>query len=154
MSIISFSACQTASTEKPTAEKTAEPEKSQPAEQPKTGEEKPKTSSLKPGDIDPNKPVPAEELNAAFLADEEAWKGKEVTVIGKYHSTTGSKVAGKDRIRVDLADPKTNKRIAGCVVPQKPPEDLAKQRENRVFKGKILENRYGRILIEPCEFVK
>lgn len=126
---------------------------SKPAESLKAEEEKP-TSNLKPEDIDLEKPIPAEELNTAFLANEKAWIGKEVSIIGKYHSTTKSRVMDEDRIRVDISDAKTNKKMAGCIVKKEVPEELSKERENRVFKGKIAENRYGRILIEPCEFVK
>jgi len=124
-----------------------------PKASPSAEEEKP-TSNLKPEDINLDKPFPAEELNAAFLANEDAWKGKEVAIVGKYSFPTISKVDGKERIRVDVSDPKTNKKVAGCVVKTKPPEELKTKRENRVFKGTIREERYGRVLIEPCEFVK
>ena len=101
-----------------------------------------------------DKPVSATELNTVFLADEKAWIGKEVSVTGKYHSTTESTVAGEKRIRVDISDEKSGKKVAGCIVKQKVPEEVSKERTGRVFKGKILENRYGRVLIEPCELVK
>jgi hypothetical protein len=159
MAVSLLSGCQATSTTETKETKTNETankpadNSSKPAASPAEKEEKP-TSSLKPEDIDLEKPFSATELNTAFLADEDAWKGKEVAITGKYHSTTESTVADGKRIRVDIADQATNKKVAGCVVKEKVPEEVSKKREDRVFKGTIKENSYGRILIEPCEFVK
>ena len=115
-------------------------------------EEAPK-SDLDPSKIDLEKPIPAGDLKAAMEADEKAWIGKEVSVVGRYGKTTKSTIEGAERIRVDLQD-KDKKTSVGCVVSKDVSEDVVNNREDRVFKGKILEMRYSRPLIEPCEFVK
>lgn len=50
-------------------------------------------SNLKPEDIDSDKPVSAEELRNAVFANEAAWKGKEVAVVGEYNGHSTSKTA-------------------------------------------------------------
>ena len=111
-------------------------------------------SNLKPADINPDKPVPAEELSAAVMANEAAWKDKTVSVVGSYHSTTTSKLQSGDQIRVDIADDKGKKRVACTVKTDVPQEVIKGERKGRVFKGTVKEMFFDQILLEPCEFVK
>ena len=142
--------------DKPTESASPETPSASPAESPKENAEtndSPK-SDLKPDDVDADKPIPVAELKAAFLQDEKAWIGKEVSVVGKYAKTTTSSLPGGDVIRIDISDAKTNQRAVGCEVKATPPDDLAKNREDRVFKGTVKENKFGNPLLEPCELVK
>jgi hypothetical protein len=117
-----------------------------------TKNDEPPKSDLKPSDVT-DEPIPAEELNAAFMSDEGAWKGKEVSVVGKYHSTTTSQLKDGDQIRVDIADNKGKKSIS-CIVKEKVPEEVVKERNGRVFKGTIKAKVFDRVELEPCEIVK
>jgi uncharacterized protein YceK len=113
------------------------------------------TSNLKPEDIDLNKPVPAEELRNAVFGDEDAWIGKEVTVVGTYNGHTTSKLDSGEHYSVSIVNAK-GKEVIPCDGRKAPPVDLKDKREGRVFKGtvKSINRSWQRLTLEPCEVVK
>lgn len=100
-----------------------------------TGEEKkdetPK-SDLKPADIDLEKPFDPAELTAATAADEEAWKGKEVTVKGK---TGGGFNKNSDGSIMFYIMNKDNQPQIICSGVKEPPQDGTSK--EKTYKGKI-----------------
>lgn len=113
----------------------------------------PPTSNLKPADVSADKPVPAAELNAAFTADQNAWIGKEVTVVGNYHSHTTSTVSSGKIIRIDISDA-SGKKVAACTVSVEPTKEEVAERKDRKFKGKIKDAWFSQVNLEPCEMLK
>ena len=164
LAVLIFGACETTEMTKTNTTKTTTMESN--AEKPdspntettpatnnaETKKDEPPKSDLKPSDVT-DEPIPAGDLNAAVMSDEESWKGKEVSVVGKYHSTTTSKLKDGDIIRVDISD-KNGKKSVHCVVKENVPEEVFKERNGRVFKGTIKAKVFNRVELEPCEFVK
>jgi hypothetical protein len=115
------------------------------------------TASLKPEVVSPDKPVPAGDLKDAVTANLNAWKGKEVTVVGNYISNAPTKDGNTGKllsVQVNLTDTKKSIAVA-CVSDKDMPADYLTQRENRVVKGKVKEvTSFGQVKLEPCECVK
>jgi hypothetical protein len=115
------------------------------------------TASLKPEDVSPDKPVPAGDLKDAVTTNLNAWKGKEVAVVGNYISNAPTKDGNTGKllsVQVNLTDTKKSIAVA-CVSDKDMPPDYLTQRENRVVKGKVKEvTSFGQVKLEPCECVK
>lgn len=116
------------------------------------------TSSLKPEDLSADKPVPVGDLmDAVNPGTLDTWKGKEVTVIGRYLNNAPTKdvKSGKTSYSVNVARPNTWDIAVVCETDKEPPKEYTTQQENRVFKGTILRNfSSGQVVLENCQYVK
>jgi hypothetical protein len=112
-------------------------------------------SSLKPEDINLDKPVPAEELRNAVMGNEAAWKGKEVAVIGEYNGHSTSKLDSGDKYSLNVARGPQNVPIK-CDGRVAPPADVKDKRKDRVFKGTVkdVNKAFQQVYLEPCEVIK
>ncbi|MCP5052674.1 MAG: hypothetical protein GY940_36235 [bacterium] len=108
------------------------------------------TAKADPYSVDVSKPMAAVD----FFKNVKGWQGKEVTVIGQYHSTTTSRLKSGDIIRVDLADPVTRKKAIGCRMKTDPTDWLKENRNNVKIRGIIGAVTFGRAMLEQCELVK
>lgn len=98
--------------------------------------------------IDASKPIPAADLHKDFFK----WHGKDVAVVGNFNGSTTSSNKGEVLdIRIDVANEKREK-VVGCHVSSETGE--VKERDNRIFKGKIAGSTFDQLSLEPCEFVK
>lgn len=111
------------------------------------GEPAAKAASANPKQIDLSKPIPAEALYQSFFA----WEGKELTVIGNYHSTTTSTTSYGKTIRVDLTDPQTQKKMVGCNMKAEHPQ--VNERNGKIVKGTVKGRTFDQVKMENCEFV-
>lgn len=98
----------------------------------------------------PAGPIPVNEFYNSYFG----WNGKEVSVIGYYHSTTTSTTSYGQTIRVDLSDPVSGEKAVGCNMKQQPPEDLVNNRNDVVIRGTISGEVFGNVQMEDCEIVK
>lgn len=112
-------------------------------------------SDLKPADINLDKPVPAAELRNAVFADEAAWMGKEVAVIGEYNGHSTSKLDSGDKHSINVQDD-NRKVVINCDGRVAPPDDVKDKSKDRVFKGtvKSVNKSYQQVYLEPCEVIK
>jgi hypothetical protein len=114
-------------------------------------------SGLKPEDVNPDNPIPADALKQAVTANPGAWKGKEVSVVGNYFTNSPTKDGNTGKlisVQVNLTDSNRNPSVA-CVSTKEMPQDYITQKENRVVRGKVSEvTSQGLVKLEPCECVK
>lgn len=99
-------------------------------------------------------PIPAHQLMEMCYI----WKGMEVTVEGRYHSTTTSTTSHGVTVRIDLSSPEmTGTRFAGCemaeAVPDHIAENLADNREGLQIRGVVAGESFGRVSLEECVIV-
>ena len=127
-----------------------DPQKPQPSPVGRTTPEAPK-SDLKPEDADPEKPFDVAALNNAVKADQEAWKGKKVTVVGKHNGESISKVADGKYVDIQIRSSTGGDTVARCSGRVLPPKDSLGA---TVFRGTVNGLRFGALLLEPCEIVK
>lgn len=120
-------------------------------------EQKTLSSSLKPEDLSAGKPVPVADLKDAVNANLDAWKGKDVSVVGRYlnNAPTKDMKSGKTTYSVSVAKPNTWDIAVMCMTDKEPPPEYKTQQENRVFKGRI-ERTFssGQVVLQSCEYVK
>lgn len=116
-------------------------------------------STLSPDSVDVGKPIPAADLQTAVKANQEAWKGKEVAIIGKVLDpavTTDAKT-GKKIYALRIAKPNSFSIVAMCMeVEKEPPADYKTNPEDRVIKGTIEEmSSIGEtVKLKNCDYVK
>lgn len=112
--------------------------------------EKPPENVLKPGDIDLEKPVAADEVVAGVYADTNAWKGKEIAVSGYVGGTSGGGESYKLELRKD-DKAKQEDGVVDCFVKGEKPENIF--RSTVTIKGTVKETRDDRkvVVLEPCE---
>lgn len=91
------------------------------------------------------------------ISFQKPWKGKEVTVIGYYHSTTTSKFDNSpDNVRVDLCAESMGDKLIGCEMAEGAvvPDDIENNRENVKIKGIISGESFGMVGLEGSEIIK
>lgn len=99
----------------------------------------------------PNKPVLAQNLFDVY----HAWEGVEVSVIGRYYSTTTSTLSDNVIWRIDLSDPESGAKMVGCRMQTEPDSDYLKDnREDVVIKGIITGESFNAVMIEECVMVE
>lgn len=89
---------------------------------------------------------------AAFVAEYNAWKGKQVTVTGNYHSTTTSTNAYAKTIRVDLTDSAGNKAV-GAEFAEDPSEKMLVNRENVEMQCTIKGTAFDMVNLTGCRLL-
>ena len=112
---------------------------------------------LEPESVDPDTPVPAGELMAAYGAAPEAWNGKQVSVVGRYlnNAPTRSPSGKLISMGVNIALPETWKIAVICNSNEELPKDWATGEEGHVVKGTVKRAfSSGQVVLEPCECVK
>lgn len=116
-------------------------------------------SNLKPEDVNTSKPVAADDLRNAVIADEKAWMGKEVAATG-FPKGSGkvTKKGQPENIYANMAN-ENKKWVLQCGGLAEKPETM-KNNEKFVIKGTIADVEggiYGEdkkyVVLKPCEIV-
>lgn len=82
------------------------------------------------------------------------WQGKEIALIGDYYMTTISTTSYGKTIRVDLKNPVTYDKVAGCEFKEDPTEKIRVNEKGVIIKGKIrINSAYGYFMLEECTLV-
>ncbi len=131
----------------------ASPSASEPAASPET-ETPPKPeataapeSNLSPDAVKADEPVDAAELKNAVQADQEAWKGKEVTVRGENDGQSVSQLKTGQSVIISVRPTGGGDTVVDCRGTEKPPEGSLSA---TLFKGTVKEFNYGKVTLEPC----
>jgi hypothetical protein len=92
-------------------------------------------NTLDPATVKADQPIPAAEFAEALLANPEAWKDKEVSVVGYYKSSTYS--SASDSTRIDLKSDRLGKKVlSGKMKGEvKMPASMSKEREGVILRG-------------------
>jgi hypothetical protein len=121
-----------------------------------TKSEEPAKSTLKPGDVSPDKPVLPKDLAEAAKADKTAWQGKEVAVKGYIMGTSGS--GGKFGYSLTLKNEQkasSSEDLVSCKVPE---GDLPKGLLSKTveIKGTVKDITDTGIVVrlDPCQLTK
>lgn len=113
----------------------------------------PAASTLKPGDVSPDKPVKVIELVDSVAASKDGWKGKDVAVTGYVSGTSGS----GDHLLLTLTNDQTsNSKIISCAAKGVKADEVFSKTID--VKGKIssinTDGEVKTINLEPCELKK
>lgn len=94
-------------------------------------------------------PIPVQKLYAAVMG----WQGKELTVVGYYHSSGYSSATGKTKI--NLRAGRGGKNAVGCQIPGEnvTPENLKDNREGVIMRGTMGEPTFDQVILENCTFL-
>lgn len=98
----------------------------------------------------PKEPVFAKNLFDIY----HSWTDVEVTVIGRYNSTTTSTLNEGVIWRIDLSDPESGLKAVGCRMQTEPDSDFLKDnRDDVVIRGIIKGESFNAVMIEECVMV-
>jgi len=94
-------------------------------------------------------------VNAVALsADYFKWEGKEIAVIGDYYMTTTSTTSYGKSIRVDLKQPGTYDKVAGCTFKEDPTDKIKVNEKGVIIRGKVKTyTPYGYLDLQECSLV-
>lgn len=113
-------------------------------------------ATIKPDELDPNKPLPVGDVTNAIVADAEAWEGKEVIVRGDFDSVSESTLKDGKKITGYRVKNAEGRAVMTCNDSEPPVEDILRKGKDRVFKGKVssVNTQYKDFILEPCAIQK
>lgn len=111
-----------------------------------------KPAELLPDQVDLTQPVHANDLYTYFYANQEAWLGQTVQVVGYFKGTTHS--SATDTTRIDLKTDQLGKTVVGGIISGKQvaPRSAVKQRAGVIIKGTIAEPYFGMVILNDASF--
>jgi len=94
-------------------------------------------------------PIPVQKLHEVATG----WQGKEVTVVGYYHSSGYS--SATDKTKINLRSDRSGKNAVGCQMPGEGvvPENLKDNRESVIMRGTVGEPAFDQVILEDCRFL-
>jgi len=111
-----------------------------------------KPAELLPDQVDLTQPVHASDLYTYFYANQKAWLGQTVQVVGYFKGTTHS--SATDTTRIDLKTEPLGKTVVGGIISGKQvaPRSAVKQRAGVILKGTIAEPYFGMVILNDASF--